>query len=695
MGADPYRYFRLEARELLDQCTQGILELEKSGSDTVLVQRLLRLMHTLKGAARVVRQAEIADRAHAIEDALAPFRDAATDVTHDALGPILTHLDDINCRLRMLSPPEPVMPATPTTQVVVKPPPPKPSPAQPLPDEPSRTIRADVAEMDMVLDGVAETHGLLARVRDAGRQVAQAQRLADVLLSQLVAQRSPGGAPERLVAIADELQRKVGAVERGLGSTVDQMDRELRQLRDAAERLRLVPAGSLFTVLERTALDAARTLGKQVTFSATGGEMRLDSHVLGAMQSALIQLVRNAVAHGIERPGERQRAGKPVGGQVAIAIARRGRRISFECSDDGGGLDLEAIRRVASRRGMPGSDTRLADAAALVRLLLQGGISTSETVTEVSGRGIGLDVVREAIERLRGEVEVRTDRGKGTVFELVVPSSLAALEVLIVEAGDNGPIAIPLDAIRATVRIGAHEILPAAPGAAAVLYGQQAIAFMPLSVVLGGANQPMRDRSSMIVLAGAEGLAAIGVDRLLHTANLVVRPLPDDLRASAVIAGTAFDAEGNPQLVLDTDSIVAAARRGVPVGADVAPAAVPPRILVIDDSLTTRMLEQSILDSAGYLVDTALSAEEGLLAARRTRYALFLVDVEMPGMDGFAFVEQIRADPALHAIPAILVTSRAAPEDLLRGRLVGSQGYIIKSEFDQTRLLELIKPLVR
>jgi two-component system chemotaxis sensor kinase CheA len=681
MGADPYRYFRLEARELLDQCAQGILELEKLGPDAALVQRLLRLMHTLKGAARVVRQAEIADRAHAIEDALAPFRDAATSVTHDALDPILTHLDDINRRLRTLSPPEPATPATPSA-------------AKPPPDEPSRTIRADIAEMDMVLDGVAETHGLLARLRDAGREVAQAQRLAEVLLSQLVVQRSHDGAPERLVAIADELQRKVGAVERGLGSTVDQMDRELRQLRDAAERLRLVPAGSLFTVLERTALDAARTLGKQVTFSATGGEMRLDSHVLGVVQSALVQLVRNAVAHGIERPDERQRAGKPVGGQVTIAIARRGRRISFECRDDGGGLDLEAIRRVASRRGVPGSDTRQADAAALVRLLLQGGITTSETVTEVSGRGIGLDVVREAIERLRGEVAVRTDRGKGTVFELVVPSSLAALEVLIVEAGDSGAVAIPLDAIRATARVGAHEILPAAPGAA-VLYGQQAIAFMPLSVVLGGANQPMRDRSSMIVLAGAEGLAAIGVDRLLHTANLVVRPLPDELRASAVLAGMAFDAEGNPQLVLDPDSIVAAARRGVPVGAEVAPAVVPPRILVIDDSLTTRMLEQSILESAGYLVDAALSAEEGLLAARRTRYALFLVDVEMPGMDGFTFIEQIRADPVLHTIPAILVTSRAAPEDLLRGRMVGSQGYIIKSEFDQTRLLELIKPLVR
>ena len=678
MAADPYRYFRLEARELLDQCAQTVLELEKGSAVAPLVQRLLRLAHTLKGAARVVRQAEIADRAHAIEDALAPLRDATTAVTRGEIGPILDHLDEIDSRLRLLSPVESVPAAT----------------ARPLPDEPSRTIRAEIVEMDMVLDGVAETHGLLTRLRGAEHGLEQAQRLADVLKAQLAAQRHPGGASERLLALADELHRKVGTVERGLGATVDQMDRELRQLRDAAERLRLVPAESLFTVLERTALDAARTLGKPVKFTAKGGEMRLDSHMLGTIQSALIQLIRNAVAHGIELPDTRRRAGKPEIGEVGIGISRRGRRIVFDCRDDGGGLDLDAIRQVASRRGVPGSDVRHADASALVQLLLRGGITTSETVTEVSGRGIGLDVVRAAIERLGGEVAVRTERGLGTVFELAVPSSLAALDVLIVEAGSSGTVAVPLDAVRGTVRIGVPDIVPAAPGTA-VLYGQQAIAFMTLSAVLEGGHRPIRDRSSMVVLAGAGGLAAIGVDRLLGTANLAIRPLPDELRASTIITGVALDAAGDPQLILDPDGIVAAVCGGASNTSEAPPPPVRTRILVIDDSLTTRMLEQSILESAGYEVDVALSAEEGLRAAHRTRYALFLVDVEMPGMDGFTFVETIRSDPALHEIPAILVTSRAAPEDIERGRTVGGQGYIIKSEFDQTRLLAMIKPLVR
>jgi two-component system, chemotaxis family, sensor kinase CheA len=675
VAADPYRYFRLEVRELLDQCAQSILELEKGAPGAELVQRLLRLMHTLKGAARVVRQVEIAERAHAIEDVLAPFRDAATGVTRVEISPILEHLDEIDHRLRMLAPAEPA--ALASTR----------SPA----DEPVRTIRADIVEMDAVLDGVAEAHGLLTRLRDGGRALEQAQRLVEVLRAQLAGQRHHGGPSARLLAITGELQRTIGTVERSQESTIDQMDRELRQLRDAAERLRLVPAGSMFTVLERTALDAARALGKRVKFRARGSEIRLDSHVLGVMQSALIQLVRNAVAHGVERAELRRQAGKPDTGTVGISISRRGSQILFECRDDGGGLDLDSIRRMALRRGVSDSEVRQADATALIKLLLLGGITTSDTVTEVSGRGIGLDVVREAIERLGGEVTVQTECGRGTVFELVVPPSLTALEMLMVEAGDSGIIAIPLDAVRGTGRVGAHEILPADPGTA-VLFGQQAVSFMPLSAVLGAPHRPTPDRSSMVVLAGADGLAAIGVDRLFGTSNLVVRPLPDNLRASVVVAGAAFDAEGNPQLVLDPGGIVSAVRRGTPTQTEVVRAR--PRILVIDDSLTTRMLEQSILESAGYEVDVALSAEEGLRAAHRTRYALFLVDVEMPGMDGFTFVEQIRSDAVLHEIPAILVTSRAAPEDLQRGRAVGSQGYMVKSEFDQARLLALIESLV-
>ncbi|HEY6255057.1 MAG TPA: response regulator [Xanthobacteraceae bacterium] len=683
MAQDPYKYFRPEARELVDQFAKGVLDLEKGGSNAAAVQQLLRLAHTLKGAARVVKQAEIANRAHAIEDALSPFRESAEGIAREQIDTILEHLDEISSRIVTLTPAEHAE---------------NPVARKSEPVESARTVRTDIAETDAVLEGVAETHALLNGLRGVAQGVQQARHLADRLLAQFAPTgtadhgRPSAANSNQRFAIAEELRRRFGGVERHLGSTIDQMDRELRQLREAAERLRLVSAGNLFTALERTARDTARALGKQVVFEGKGGDIRLDSHVLEAVQGALIQIVRNATAHGIELEAERTAAGKPAIGRVSVNISRRGPRIVFECRDDGRGVDLDAVRRVAAQRGLIGPAVKELDAETLVRMLLRGGISTSKTVTDLSGRGIGLDIVREAVERLGGEVVFRTAAGVGTTFELVIPPSLASIEALVVEAGESGnATAIPLDCVRSTLRVAAGEISRAAPGAS-ILYDQKAIAFISLSTALAGARWSAGRSWTAIVVAGAQGLVAIGVDRLLGTARIVVRPLPPAMTASPIVVGASLDADGNPQLVLDPDGLVAAAHRGD--AGEIERATKRHLVLLVDDSLTTRMLEQSILESAGYDVDVALSGEEALDRVRAKRYALILVDVEMPGMDGFTFIEHLRADSTLRDIPAILVTSRAAPEDRQRGRDVGAQGYIVKSEFDQAELLTIIKPLL-
>lgn len=687
MAQDPYKYFRPEARDLVDQFAKGVLELEKDGGSTAAVQKLLRVAHTLKGAARVVKQSEIANRAHALEDALSPFRDTGTNVARGQIDAILGHLDEISGRLDALAVPEAAE---------------RPAQRKPDADESPRTFRADLAETDAVLDGVVEAHALLNGLRGTGQAIEQARRLADLLMAQLAplgatdGARHAGSAPNRRVAIVEELGRKFGSIERNLATAVDQMDRELRQLREAAERLRLIAAGSLFTALERTARDAAHALGKKVAFAGKGGDIRLDTHVLETMQGALIQIIRNAVAHGIEPEAERIAAGKPATGHVSVHVVRRGRRIVFECRDDGRGVDLDAVRRVAARRGLLDRMATDLDAQDLVRMLFAGGISTSETVTDVSGRGVGLDVVRESVERLGGEVVFHTERGVGMAIELVIPPSLASMDALIIEAeGADGTVtttSVPLDAVRSTLRVAASEISRGSPGDT-IVYEQKAIPFIPLTTALEATPWSPRRGWTTIVLAGAEGPAAIGVDRLLGTSRIVARPLPQHLAASPIVVGASLDADGNPQLVLDPEALATAAQRGGPAKLDATSAAA--RILVIDDSLTTRMLEQSILESAGYDVDVALSAEEALEILRHHLYALILVDVEMPGMDGFTFIERIRSDTRLRDIPAILVTSRASPEDLQRGRDVGANGHIAKSEFDQAELLANIQRLTR
>jgi len=682
MSKDPYRYFRVEARDLLEQLSRGILDLEKSVDDAQAVPRLLRLAHTLKGAARVVRQREIADHAHAIEDGLTPLRDVAGVVPREPIDAMLGLLDQIGTRVAALVPaPDAESPQSGKLAL----------------DEALRTGRADVAEMDAVLAGISQTHAQIAALRRSQRAAERASTLADMLVQRLSLRHGAGERPPGSLSqsMAEALRAVLGELGRGLAVGVDRMDRELRQVRDAAEQLRLIPATALFTALERTARDAAQTLGKRVIFEGRGGDVRLDAEVLSLVQGALLQMVSNAVAHGIESEGERIALRKPMEGRVTLDIARQGRRIVFSCTDDGAGVDLDAVRRAAQRKGWLAPATQGLDAPALLQLLLRGGLSTAKVVTEVSGRGIGLDVVRDAVERLGGDVAVHTVAEQGTTVRLMVPLPSASLQALMVEAA--GVMAsIPLDAVQRTLRHGAQEIARTAQGDSMVQDGQ-VIPFVSLSRLLQPAAPSRVGRTGRtgcaVIVHGAGAAAAIGVDRLLGTASVVLRTLPEFAPTTRVVAGASLDMEGNPRLVLDPDGLVSAAQRAGPQAQQ--PETERAAVLVVDDSLTTRMLEQSILESAGYLVHAAASGEDGLEQARRHRYALFLVDVEMPGMDGFTFIERARADSALRDVPAILVTSRSSLEDRQRGKEVGAQDYIVKSEFVQAEFLQRVQQLVQ
>ncbi|HKX43706.1 MAG TPA: response regulator, partial [Burkholderiaceae bacterium] len=678
MAKDPYRYFRIEARELLEQLGQGALELDKGVSGANLVPQLLRQAHTLKGAARVVRQPDIANHAHAIEEALTPWRDASDTVPRSNIDAVLARLDEITARLATLSPaPEAEAPAG----------------RGALPEETLRTVRADVTEMDALLGGVAQTHAQVTASRRHRESLAQLRTLAQRLVVQLGtrAASSSANGTRKTLALAEELSDGLGHCARGFAVSLEQMDRELRHLRDATEQLRLMPAGTLFTTLERSARDAAQSLGKRVLFDGRGGDVRLDAPVLGAVQKALVQLVRNAVAHGIEGTTERLAKGKPPEGRITLEVLRRGRRVSFRCSDDGAGVDVDAVRRAAQRKGLLEAKAQSLDAQALLALLLRGGLSTANAVNEVAGRGIGLDVVREVAERLGGEVTVNSAPGRGTAMTLTVPLSIASLDALIMEAGGTSA-AIPFDAVRRTLRLHPAQIARSAQGDS-IVFDDRTIPFVPLARVLDARAAGFDGGAlSAVVVEGAGALAAIGVERLRATAKIVLRPLPELAPPCPVVAGASLDVEGHPRLVLDPDGLVLRAQRA---GAPVPP---PQRerapVLVIDDSLTTRMLEQSILESAGYEVHAVVSAEDALEQARRQTYALFLVDVEMPGMDGFSFIERTRADPTLREVPAILVTSRSSVEDKRRGRDVGAQGYVVKSEFAQAEFLDRVRQLV-
>ncbi|HZA51088.1 MAG TPA: response regulator [Myxococcaceae bacterium] len=674
MSNDPYRYFRVEARELVEQLGRCVLELERGPLSAELASRMLRLAHTLKGAARVVKHTRIAESAHQLEEAIIPFRESGAANGGVEMEKLLRLVDGIEADLAALSGAPGPSDADAGAPIAARQDP-----------EAIRALRPDVADLDALVAGIAEVAIQVEGLAGARDPLERARHVAQVLLEQLNAGQAWEG--QKAVALADELRGLLGRLDRQLSGAVEECRREVAQARDAVERIRLVPARALFAGMERTALDAARELGKRVSFEARGGAVRAEADVLSAIQPALVQLVRNAVAHGIEREAERLAAGKPAVGRVVLEISRRGRHVLFRCRDDGRGLDLGAVRAALGKRGET-FDPRTTGEE-LVARLLRGGVSTSPQVTEVSGRGVGLDVVREVAARLGGEVRADHQPGKGLAVELAVPVSMTAIDALLVDASGVAA-AIPLDSIQRAVRVPSAAVGRSPDGDFIAVEGE-AVPFAPLARVLGAKETRAAAWQSVLVGAGSSPVA-VGVDRLLGIATVVVRALPELAFARPVLAGASFDALGTPQLVLDAEGLAESVRGHV-----AAPAPVPERrrlpVLVIDDSLTTRMLEQSILESAGYEVDLAASAEEGLQMARRRKYGLFLVDVEMPGMDGFAFIETTRNDPFLREVPAILVTSRSSQEDRRRGEAVGAYAYIAKGEFDQNQLLSTLESL--
>jgi two-component system chemotaxis sensor kinase CheA len=490
------------------------------------------------------------------------------------------------------------------------------------------------------------------------------------------------------------LAGELGTLGRRFTDAVDQIERELDEVRGKAEGLRLVPAGSIFTALHRAVRDAADAEGKRVRFVGRGAEIRMGPNLLNLISGAFLHVVRNAVVHGIESEVDRRAAGKPVEGTVTVEVSRRGRYATVRCTDDGRGFDLAALRHKAAARGLLRPGDGEPDPQALIDLVLHGGISTSPSLTEVAGRGIGMDVVRDVAEQLHGEVSLRNRPRQGATVELTVPLALLSMNGLVVEAG-GAIVSVPLDAVRRCVRLTPEET------AAALATGRLAdegrvVPFLPLSRALAfGPAVPESPGAGVAVVLTADGdTVAVGVDRLAGTTTLVARPLPELAPAAPVIGSVSIDVDGNPRLVLDAHGLVAEARRdrmtaGV---AETAPAPLP--ILVVDDSLTTRMLERSILESAGYEVDLAASGEEGLDRARARSYGLFLTDIDMPGIDGFTFVAETRADPALAHVPAILVSSRASAEDRQRGFTAGAAAYVVKGEFNQEELLAHIRRLI-
>lgn len=661
---DPYRYFRIEARELVDRLSREVLELERAPATPERIQQMLRWAHTLKDAARVVRRPDIAELAHALESALQPLRDATRALPPDEVSALLARLDAMSAAVAALD-----GPATPE------------APAAPHDLE---TVRVEVHELDRLLESLSGVRAQLELLRQLCAGVPHVERTAARLGQQLGDEKARAAAEE----VQGFLRMLAGEARSALGAAVAEVDR----LREQANRLRLVPASVVFDALERVARDVSQELGKRVAFQALGGDNRIDGHSLARLRDGLLHVVRNAVGHGIESEAERVAAGKPPVGRVELRVLRRGGRVTFVCEDDGRGIDLAAIGRAAVRAGaITEAELEELSREEVLQLVFRPGVSSAREVTDLSGRGVGLDVLHQVVAELRGELSVESEPGCWTRFTLTVPVSLSSLAALVV-AADGVIASIPLDAVKRTYRMETGR-LARTEGRDAIVHGDELIPLVPLRTLLGDEGDDAAEARAAIVLEAGGARAALGVDRMLGASDLVVQPLPRSC-ASLPLLGASFDARGDAQPVLDPGWLVQTILRS-PARATARPsAAEQPVVLVIDDSLTTRMLEQSILEAAGYSVELASSAEEALEKAGRRAYGLFVVDVEMQGMSGFDFVARTRGDAHLRDVPSIIVSSLGSPEDIRRGAEAGARAYIVKGQFDQQQFLDTVRKLI-
>jgi chemotaxis protein histidine kinase CheA/CheY-like chemotaxis protein len=762
-GDDPelLATFRAEVEERLASLQTGLLALEHHARPRQAVAGLFRDAHTVKGSARMLGLHAVLRVAHAMEDLLVALRDGRFAVRRDHVDLLLTACDGIGRALpggglddAGLAPLVEALAAAAAGRAAVPVPvlagttsPPAPSAAVPVGAVPAQAtppaaaaagtaaagattaaVTADAEPTsaaarpgsDSVRVAAAKVYDLLDVVGEAdlgARRVEQTTaRLVGLAAEQArwtATLRSAAGQPasalaalspdvdlavHRLVAAGEELSATV----RTLRELVEVHRGGMALVRDNAMGLAMVPVRRAFAALPRIARDVAAATGKQVELELSGEDVEIDKQVLDGVTDALKHLVINAVDHGCEGADARVASGKPARSVVRVSARSAGGTVVLEVCDDGAGVDEDAVRSAGVRAGVLPADTTLSGAP-LLDVLFTPALSTARSVTETSGRGVGLDVVAEAVQELGGSVEVRSERGSGTSFALTLPVTLGVLRCLVTRVGSER-YAIPVTGVVESLSLrsgSAAATVHTLAGADVVVRHGVSVPLLDLAAVLGAPRAPGQSPRAALVVRHGGAQLAWAVDRLEGESELVVKDLGSFLGRVPGIAGTTIDGDGAVVCLLDLRELAerAVAAPGLAARpAAAAPAAAesrrPARVLVVEDSVGVRELERVILESAGYAVETAVDGLDGASRLRSEPADLVLSDVEMPGMDGFALTRTIRRTKGWENVPVVIMTSRGDDAARTAGLEAGCSAYLLKNEFDQDSLVSTVRRLV-
>ena len=745
--------FATESRERVKTINRRLMALERgpdpaSRAGAGAVSEILRELHTLKGSSATVHDTTVESLAHQLEALFGAVRDGVRkldapifDIAYRALDAVETAVNeaargettDVDAEAwtetiraaigRSDSEPEPA--STPTSSFSEA--------ASMLGGGGAEdTVRLAISKLDALMGSVSELqvaragteqHLADARAMMTGLSSIEAAWLeTESRVRRLVAPApTEDGAENVLIApepaeleelesfLADGRQR-IGEARTHLADLLRAMESDGRRLaqlsddlQDDVRRARMLPVSMVFDAFPRLIRDLAVDLGKRATLVVEGADTEVDRSVIEQIRAPLTHLLRNAIDHGLETPEGRERAGKPAEGTITLSASQRGDTLLVEVRDDGAGIDPAKIRAHAvERRTLSQEAADVTSDADALRLIFRAGFSTRGVVTDLSGRGVGLDVVRDAIERLRGSVEVDSVIGEGTHFSLQVPLSVASAQCVMVGVSGR-TFALPISNVNRILRL-TKDQTERADGRLVVPLDGDPTPISSVAEVLGleRAQEPVNGSPHpAVVLASGERRIVFVVDELIGTQTLVLKSLPAPLVRLRNISGAAVLGTGEVVGVLNAADLV---RRDDPAGAwstsfggnvssgEGGPDA--PMILVVDDSSVTRTMVKGILETAGYRVQVAADGMQAWELLRSRPFDLLVSDVNMPEMSGFDLTEKVRSDRLLRHVPVILVTALDSMEDQAHGADVGADAYITKGAFNDDRLIEAVRNFV-
>ncbi|MGB4360195.1 MAG: response regulator [Rhodoferax sp.] len=749
--------FRVEADEHIQAMSSGLVELEKmpaGAQRSETVESIYRDAHSLKGAARAVNLAAMESVCHALESVFAGLKNnrvAATlalfDLLHQTLEALRGLLDSAG-QAKAGAQKQAVAVLVRQLEAALQGAPPgvQDAPAAPsaVPAEPgvnadpaaglqassrgAGTIRVHTAKLDSVM---RQTEELLAPRLAAGERARELRELGttlDVWKKELAkvrpamraversfgqSQKTNGAAvaqpelaklleyldaePSLMKLLEDrlaKLERSAAHDHRALSAMVDGLLHDVKEMH-------MLPFSSLLEAFPGLARELARDQGKQVALVIRGDEIEIDRRILEQIKDPLNHLLRNCIDHGVEQPAARQQKGKPAHATLTIAVAHKdGSKVEILVADDGTGIDVAKVKAAASRLGMmPAEELERLNEREALALVFQSGVSTSPIVTDLSGRGLGLAIVRERVEQLGGTIALETQPDKGTSFRIVLPLTLATFRGVLVRTGDQMFI-IPAVSVERVALVAAKDIRTVENRETIALDGQ-ALSLVHLADVLEIARAPgeAAHKAQVVVLGLGAGRIAFRVDAVLAEQEVLVKGLGRQLARVRNLAGASVLGTGQVVPVLNVPDLMQSAMRpaaspSASVTGEQHAAAAKRAILVAEDSITSRALIKNILESAGYSVTTAVDGIDAYTALKAGTFDLLVSDVEMPRMDGFDLTAKLRSDKRLAQLPVVLVTALESREHRERGIDVGANAYIVKSSFDQSNLLEVIRRLI-